>query len=373
MDSVVKIINVEENNNTLKFTLNNINVSYANAIRRIILSEIPCIVFKSLSHSENDIFIEINKTRLNNELLKQRISCIPIHINNIDEFPYEDYKVELDVRNDTNTIIYATTEDFKIKNINTNTYLSNSEIKQIFPPDSITGDYIDIVRLRPKLSDNTESEHIKLEGLFSISNANTDGMYNVVSTCSYGNTLDPLKIKEGWEKKLIELKEKNLQDEHIEFIKKDWYLLDSKRLFVENSFDYIIETIGIYSNYKIVELAVSIIIKKLYILLESFKNNDNLIAEIPDALDNCYMITLENEDYTIGKILEYSLHTKYFIETKELNYIGFLKKHPHEINSYIKVSFKNIIQKDEIIFKIEECINESYAILNTIKKYFSDN
>ena len=47
MASLPKISNVDEYNNTLKFTLSNINVSYANAIRRILLSDIPCIVFKS--------------------------------------------------------------------------------------------------------------------------------------------------------------------------------------------------------------------------------------------------------------------------------------------------------------------------------------
>ena len=36
-------------------------------------------------------------------------------------------------------------------------------MKQLFPPDPITGDYIDIIRLRPKLTDNSECEHIKFE------------------------------------------------------------------------------------------------------------------------------------------------------------------------------------------------------------------
>ena len=41
-------------------------------------------------------------------------------------------------------------EDFKIKNIKTNKYLDNSEVKTIFPPNKITGDYIDI-KTKPKL------------------------------------------------------------------------------------------------------------------------------------------------------------------------------------------------------------------------------
>ena len=59
---------------------------------------------------------EINTTRMNNELIKQRLGCIPIYENNL-EVPYEDYILDIDVKNDTDTIMYITTENFKVKNI----------------------------------------------------------------------------------------------------------------------------------------------------------------------------------------------------------------------------------------------------------------
>ena len=346
------------------------NLSYANAIRRIILSEVPCVVFKTQPYNENKVNIMINKTRLNNELIKQRISCIPIHINDIDNFPYDDYVVELDIKNETNVIMYATTEDFKIKNIKLNKYLESNEVKQIFPPDPITGDYIDIIRLRPKLSDNMDVEHIKLNAELIISNASDDGMFNVASICSYGNTMDPIKIKEAWDEKEIQLKEKSSKEE-IQFMKNDWMLLDAQRIFLEDSFDFTIESIGIYTNFRLVELACSILIKNLYTTLESLKNNNDLIKDAVDTMDNCYIIILENEDYTVGKIIEYYLHSKYFIEKKELNFVGFLKKHPHDNDSFIKVSFKNMISKDDLIIYIEEGVNYSILLLNSIKEYFS--
>ena len=40
--------------------------------------------------------------------------------------------------------------------------------------------------------------------------------------------------------------------------------------------------------------------------------------EANDTMDNCYIITIENEDYTIGKILEYYLYNKCFIEKNKL-------------------------------------------------------
>ena len=68
-------------------------------------------------------------------------------------------------------------------------------------------------------------------------------------------------------------------------------LLDAKRIFIENSFDFIVETIGIYSNYKLLEIAINIIIKKLYVVLDSFKENNDLIIQSNDTMENkAYLI-----------------------------------------------------------------------------------
>jgi DNA-directed RNA polymerase subunit L len=369
-----KISNVEEVDDVLKFTLSNINLSYANAIRRVLLSDVPCIVFKTQPYEENNVNIKVNKTRMNNELIKQRISCVPINIDIMsnDTFPYDQYIVELSKKNSTSEIIYATTEDFKIKNIETNKYLNDSEVKQLFPPDKITGDYIDIIRLRPKLSDNLDEEELTFEAKLTVSSASEDGMFNVVSTCAYGNTIDVNQVNEAWKIKEEELKN-SFNKEVIDFMKKDWLLTDAKRLYINDSFDFVIETLGIYSNFKLMEIATSIIIKKLYGSLESLKTNSDLISEATDTMDNCYVITLENEDYTVGKILEYYLYNKYFEEKKIVSYIGFLKKHPHDTFSIIKIAFKTFVSKDEIITLVEEAVDYSIIILNEIKKYFTSD
>ena len=95
-----KINKIQEVDNILTFTISNINVSYINAIRRVILANIPVLVFKSEPYEKNNINIISNKTRLNNEIIKQRISCIPVHIDDIKSFPYKDYIFEIDVIND---------------------------------------------------------------------------------------------------------------------------------------------------------------------------------------------------------------------------------------------------------------------------------
>ena len=172
--SITKLV---ENDDIQTFTLSGVNVSLANAIRRTILSDINAIIFKTTPYEENKATIYENTSRLNNEIIKQRLSCIPIHIPLLDEkvsnitdgltlAQLEDYVVEVNVSNETDSVIYITTKDFKIKNIKTGDYLSKEDTRKIFPPNQITGNYIDFVRLRPKISEEIHGEKFNMSCLF---------------------------------------------------------------------------------------------------------------------------------------------------------------------------------------------------------------
>jgi DNA-directed RNA polymerase alpha subunit len=85
----------EDDSNTLHFTLSGVNVSIANAIRRTILSDIEIIVFKTSPHSENLANFITNTCRINNEILKQRLSCIPIYLKKEEIENIDDYLLEV--------------------------------------------------------------------------------------------------------------------------------------------------------------------------------------------------------------------------------------------------------------------------------------
>jgi DNA-directed RNA polymerase alpha subunit len=79
-----KVTELKEEDGIMTFTISNIDISYINALRRTILSDIRICVFKTTPYEENNATITFNTTRLNNEIVKQRLSCIPIVINCID-------------------------------------------------------------------------------------------------------------------------------------------------------------------------------------------------------------------------------------------------------------------------------------------------
>ena len=100
-----KIADFKEEEGILTFTIYNTDVSYINAIRRTILSDVPVVCFKTSPYEENKANIQINTSRLNNEIIKQRLSCIPICIKDLDLLP-EKYVLEVDMINETDNIVF---------------------------------------------------------------------------------------------------------------------------------------------------------------------------------------------------------------------------------------------------------------------------
>lgn len=362
------ITDLSEKNKMLNFTLSNVNVSYANGIRRTIISDIPCVVFDTLNDTNGNIDIEINNTRLNNEIIKQRLSCIPIHIKDLD-MDLDDYIIEVDVINNSLTTIYVTSKDFKIKNIKTEKYLNESTRDKIFPPNEITNMYIDLCRLRPKLDESLPGEHIKFNVKMSINKAKKNGGFNVTQTCAYGNTLDNLKIQEMREIFIKELEKSDLNKEDYDMQLADWNNLNAKRYFIPDSFDFKIESVGVFTNKEIVNMSIQILIKKLDEIRNIYSQKSNLITSSESTLENSFDIKLENEDFTIGKIIEYELYYNHYNGDKILTFCGFRKPHPHINESFIRIAFVN--ETDST--KVNELIIESATNAINLLKRLPDN
>jgi DNA-directed RNA polymerase II subunit RPB3 len=238
-----------DSDDTLKFTLSGVNVSIANGLRRTLIADIPSVVFRTAPHEESLATILVNTTRLNNEILKQRLSCIPIHITNLKDFDYSKYIMELNVDNISDTTMIVTTKDFVVKSVDTGKPISEADTRKIFPPDSYTGDYIDFVRLRPRVSFEIPGEKIHLTCEFSIGTGKQDGMFSAISTCAYGFTVDQKEMEVKLNMKRKDWKDDGKTEKEIEsFESKNWTLLEGARIAKKDSFDFIVESVGVYTN-----------------------------------------------------------------------------------------------------------------------------
>jgi len=363
-----RIQDVKEDGNTLTFTLSNVNVSLANAVRRTILSDIPTVVFRTTPYEENKAVFLVNSTRLNNEIMKQRLSCIPIHITDL-ETPLENYILEVNVENLTDTIQYVTTKDFLVKNITTNKYLSEKDNTNIFPPND-SGNYIDFARLRPKISDEIPGEKLHFTCEFSIGTAKENAMFNCVSTCSYGFTPDEEGIDRELSKKVKHWKDQGLTKEGIDFESKNWRLLEAQRIVKKDSFDFIIETVGVFANNELVKKACEILLKKLTDMIVLIDKDDLKIIPSQNTMPFSFDIILENEDYTIGKALEYMLYSKFFEDMKILSFCGFKKMHPHDSDSIIRIAYKELTDMNVIKQNLKAAISDAMFVFEKIGEKF---
>jgi DNA-directed RNA polymerase subunit L len=415
------IISTYNNNKDeqLTFTLENCNVSIANAVRRIILSDINTYVFKTFPHAENRANFTVNTTRLHNELLKQRLGCIPIHdVHTIEGFQndYKNYVVEVDVKNESDTIRYVTTEDFKVKRAKNieklgggshddddvvYEYLSESTVRKIFPPDSVSGEYIEFARLLPKLSSNVPcGEALAFTCTIEISNAKFDGMYNVAHTCSYSCTPDEKEIEKQWK-----AKEKGVREgfesgssasahasgstvaEELASAKKNWELLEAQRIFVADSFDFVIETVGVYTNVQLVTKSCDIMIKKCEKLLADMEHSSsntgsenkigikNIIEPANEltTMKNAFCINLVGEDYTLGKVIEFLLFSNYYDKPDGVaSFCGFKKPHPHALDSFIIVAFKEETELSKVQEYVSKVVSECISIFRSLFESFND-
>ena len=363
---------LSEENDVLRFTLSNINVSLANAIRRTILNDIPVIVLGTDIYQDNKCKIKTNTGRLHNELVKQRLSSIPVHISNekeMETFPNE-YILEIDIQNNTETMMIITTEDFKIKHKESGKYMSNDEVRTIFPANQLTQSYIDFIRLRPKIGSSIPGEHISLVCDFTVSTAKVNGMYSVVSKCAYANTPDLKKIDDVWDKMREKLVSEETTKDEIEFEKKNFYLLDAQRHFEENSYDFVIQTIGQIENKQLVKKACSILRNKFSDIINGLESDIVPITMSETTIENCYDITLENEDYTVGKVLEYILYEKFYNGEEIFSFCGFKKLHPHDVDSKIRIAYKLPTDKHMLRQHVKMSCVLAIEVFDKINKIF---
>jgi DNA-directed RNA polymerase subunit L len=373
---IPRIVSKTDENGQLKFTIDRINVSLANALRRVILSDIPTFVFRTFPYSESKASITTNTSRIHNQILNQRLSCIPIHITDQD-FPYKEYQLEINVTADGNEIRYVTTKDFKLKNKTTGKYLTDVKCHEIFKPNEITGDFIEFARLLPKMTEYGEGEQLAMTCDLDIGTAKEDGAFNIVSTCAYQMTMDAAKVDEAWRIKEAELVKEGVAtigSEEMKAQRKNWSLLDAQRYTKEDSFDFVIETVGVFTNAEIVSKAAQIMINKCTKFIKDIESGENHIIPTVSTIQNGFDIELKGEDYTLGKVLEFFLHDKHYAEDQTVTYCAFRKIHPHNPDSMIRVGFAETVGVDESIVAqyITTCARDAIVVFEHIRDQFRE-
>lgn len=116
----------------------NVPVAFVNALRRILLSEIPTVVIR-------DVQILHNSTHLIHEMLRHRVEMLPINVRASEANVVRDTKIELRIENNTAETL-VTTDDFVV----------TGPRKNVLLPDRDLGKPLLFLNLKPN-----ENVHIK--------------------------------------------------------------------------------------------------------------------------------------------------------------------------------------------------------------------
>ncbi len=108
-----------------------------------------------------------------------------------------------------------------------------------------------------------------------------------------------------------------------------------------------------------------------FIDLIHFIDSDAVMIVYSDTtIENSFDFVLENEDYTVGKVIEYILYENYFINEKKLTFCGFKKIHPHDSDSIIRIAFVDQVDKTVVRQLIRSACVEAQDIYKTIFNKF---
>jgi DNA-directed RNA polymerase subunit L len=331
----MKILHLKTDKTALKFTLAGVNVSIANAIRRTILTDIPvCGIV------EDTCVVAKNTSRMHNEIIKHRLSCVPVYVDerDIDNFA-EKYELFVDLENNTEATIYVTTEHFRVREKSSGEELSVAARTTIFPPNTVSGYYIDFARLRARIGGSIPGETLQFVAGFARMTAHYSATYTAVSCCSYANTPDPTAADERWRDIAAARVAAEVSAADIENERRDFVILDAQRYFVPDSYDFVVESIGVYDNTAIVRMACTGIAARCREVARRIEAQETDISPSATEMIHCYDLKLEGEDYTIGKVLEAILYESLFVSTQILAFCGFKKFHPHDLYSVLRLTF----------------------------------
>ena len=345
--------NIAKNGPSMEMEVHNVDLSIVNALRRIILAEIPTVAlaFDPIAESNEDIMISLNNSALHNEFLAHRISLIPMHFNKkeIAAFNPEDYLFHLKVKNTGTDIIPVTTRNIVIKDAEGKPY-SDSVHRRVFPADPITKDHILITKLRPNIYSPEKGESIDITFKASKNIAKNHSRWCPVSCCAFYNMVDEKAATQGLEDKLAEeAKNRNrpLTQEETDKISKRFDTLMKYRFFYKNKygepsiFHFKIDSeCGLHPE-ELFTQALDTLIAKLNTFAEECASPTTSIT-VNKVNATLHDVVIENEDFTLLNVLQSILYNTLIRDQKTnkvLEYIGYHQPHPLDNKMVLKMKF----------------------------------
>jgi len=350
--------------NNHSFDIHNIDLAIVNGIRRIILTDIPIpgAIGEKLDNDEPTVDVILNTGALHNEFIIHRVGLIPICLTEEEIESYQDdmLVLELNVKNETNTTINVTTKDFT--GYMNGEKLTNEKLLLLFPPNKVSNDNILITRLRTGESLHFTTKIVKRT-------ARENASFNPVSLSNFSYIQNPEEAS----------KYENVND------KERCYYKDKYGDPCKFKFDIEYINVNVGPKY-LIPKSLDIIVNKLsnirHELVDTEKSEKIKVQQFQD-ITSTYEFIIENEDDTLGNIIQSYLHNKYvrekklFKKTINCSFAGYICPHPLKSIMIIRITLVDVTDENE--FKLffgdicNEIIDEIVNIKTSWNKFSIEN
>ena len=358
VDSVFKDLK-RDTPNTIKFRLEPTQVSYANTLRRSMITDVETVGFKSditETGTTSDIIITKNSTPMSNEMLAHRIGLIPLHIERPTEWNPSEYTFKLNVVNDSTIpldVVAADIQVYKNRGPEEDPLLVPSV--QFFHPDPVTRDTALLAVLKGRVG-TQEPEALSFEAVATVGTGRQNAQFMpVTSRCAYGYTRDDSeeRKKELFTTWLVNHKKVNATELESNSTRKgelerEFATMEIQRCYKMDergepySFDFIVESVGVLDPVYIVHRAIEVLQKKLlvYASIDSGDLPESLKIRPADARMKGFDFIFQQEDHTLGNLLSTWMEQNEY-DAGEITFVGYKVPHPLRDEMLLRVGVES--------------------------------
>jgi DNA-directed RNA polymerase subunit L len=312
------IDNVRESLNGYRLSFECIKtpVPFVNALRRILLAEIPTVVIR-------DVVIRENSSQMIHEMLKHRVEMLPVNVK----------ASEGDVIRDTKLMVRFMPGP-ESREVTTDDFVANGPRNTVLLRDRDLGTPLYFLTLKPN-----EALHIEC----GLGLAMTGASQVCVST--FRNHIDETRAKADRDSVILSRTGEDVRifDNHL--IQRSYARDENER---PNHFDFTVESIGVQSARDLVRTAVEVLKKKVTEFLKLPVSKDE---------SGAYVVETTTEGHTLGALAQAILYDAAGL----VEYVSYRIDHP--LTAKLILQFRTKGKPDAVMERFQ---TEALALCETV-------
>jgi len=331
---------------TYTFTLAPTHVTYANTLRRLMMTGVESVAFRAdmtSTGTTTDVTIRENTTPMTNEMLAHRIGLLPISVPEPMKWNADRYAFSLAVTGDRDGPKDVFASDIVVtERIPTEDEPVRVPTERFFPPNRITGDTCLIATLYPG-----DTQKLEFTAKATIGTGRENARFQPTSQCSYEYTRDsdPERREELFGKWLVAAKKVSpdtldKDSDQYKNLLSEFNTMEVARCFLRDdagepySFDFTVESVGPLSVEYIVKRACEVgeaMVAK-YVNLHTGDLPEDVVVSPSNSRVLGFDFMIRSHDHTLGNLLQTYLVNNHMETGGEgktrITYAGYTVPHP---------------------------------------------